>query len=214
MWLLTYNFNGKKPSSSFYRSFRETRLRSGILVFNSFSAALAAYFEIMGMKGEAHIFQAREVEPVPDLLSLWEERKQKRGRKGRKKRWVVTCFECVRTFPVVSPDVSRCPFCGGFLVRARFGFPVEAIVDKRATDFEKWVTSRFVRGKFEIPAEVIEGEGIPFPQISPGEMEIVEEMKGIEVNGDLSLLDRLFCSRLLERILKLPSEFLWSLGKV
>jgi hypothetical protein len=132
------------------------------------------------------------------------------GKKGRptdpKQDWLVTCFECGRSFSEVDVRaVAACPFCHGGLISSRVGVHNRYCMPASGDTFSKWVRLRFATGEFEVP--VVE-PGAPEPvatvTIKYDRLKVILDQ--IIANTDMlskidklvdpfRFLDGLFCSR-------------------
>lgn len=155
MYVVITTFDGIKPPSSYYEALRKIgiapdRARIRTVASASVAAEMVRIAERYG--GSAYAFPTSAAldvsqERLPGLLP---------ESSGRSRNWVVTCYECARSFAYLSigPAPRQCPVCASFAVHSRPGLLRPAIAPASAPPFTQWLYSRFFTGWLTFPNRI------------------------------------------------------------
>lgn len=130
------------------------------------------------------------------ILGRIEKTLGRRGRPPAKKRWAVTCLECMTVTDQEVASPVNCHNCGGLRIHARKGGKF-AVLDNGGDIVDLWLQSRFTGSHWE-PAEIT---------TDPDHPHVFDAMsKPAALNRDYDALDVIAGSPVLESIRKMDRE--------
>ncbi|WP_347244245.1 hypothetical protein [Thermogutta sp.] len=186
LFIVTAEWGGKKPPSSYYNKLRKLgidALFNRIIRVKSLSLAMEIAAMIQGNGGDALVIPAHALLPV--LRHRVEPLETVFTGTGR---WVVTCYECVKSYAYSGQTPRQCPVCGGLAFHCRPGYKRPVAATAGTTMFDQWVQTRFVTGYFEIPDRVSYTQNlIPVPEIPPEWRDAVDEIREFGITSFTSL---------------------------